>query len=231
MGHQLFSPLLEFREHACPDVAPRRAVPQSPDRGQGQDRKAGRAIPQGWSGEFGCSWHLPISKKTTNCCINYSQRILVHSHSKCVLGALLAAHSSGRRLRVLVTESGPDRSGARMHKALTDAGIPSTLILDAAVGSVLASPNKVKKGDIRTRIALQLFVLQFKFMTLFIRLTASCLEPRALSRAAAWSTRLALTPSPCAPASSTSPSTSSARASSSCDSTRSGRTTCRTSSR
>ena len=92
--------------------------------------------------------------------LTFLQRILVHSHSKCVLSALHEAHEKGRRLQVYVTENSQDKSGQAtyrylkkmcgkidiciffhrsvMHKSLTQLGIPSTLILDAAVGHVMA---------------------------------------------------------------------------------------------
>lgn len=88
--------------------------------------------------------------------------ILTHSRSRVVLKLLKAAASEKRRFNVFVTESAPDQSGQverlphfttqkftaknshpfivffiyslKMHEQLKEAGIPSTVILDNAVG-------------------------------------------------------------------------------------------------
>lgn len=39
------------------------------------------------------------------------QTILVHSHSKCVLEALIEAHLENKDLKIFVTETGFDKSG------------------------------------------------------------------------------------------------------------------------
>jgi len=73
--------------------------------------------------------------------------ILTHSHSRVVFQALkYAAFEKDKGIHVYVTESGPDFSGRLMHKKLIDAGISSTLIIDAAVGYIMEQINVVLLG-------------------------------------------------------------------------------------
>lgn len=50
------------------------------------------------------------------------------------------------RFQVLVTESRPSSHGAKAVKELKEAGIPATLILDAAVGYFMGKVNMVLVG-------------------------------------------------------------------------------------
>ncbi|XP_047998292.1 translation initiation factor eIF-2B subunit alpha isoform X2 [Leguminivora glycinivorella] len=73
-------------------------------------------------------------------------KILTHSRSRVVLQAMLEAAQANKRFQVYVTMSGPENSGALMHKQLTAAGVDSTLILDAAVGYILEQVDIVMLG-------------------------------------------------------------------------------------
>ncbi|XP_044296603.1 translation initiation factor eIF-2B subunit alpha [Varanus komodoensis] len=73
-------------------------------------------------------------------------RILTHAYSKVVLRVLEAAANSKKRFSVYVTESQPDRAGQKMAKALTNLGIPVTVILDAAVGYIMEKVDLVIVG-------------------------------------------------------------------------------------
>ncbi|KAJ8042791.1 Translation initiation factor eIF-2B subunit alpha [Holothuria leucospilota] len=72
--------------------------------------------------------------------------ILTHSHSRVVLKVLLEAARAKKRFKVYVTESNPDRSGEEMARRLNEAGIPSVVILDAAVGYIMEKVDLVLVG-------------------------------------------------------------------------------------
>ncbi|XP_047497453.1 translation initiation factor eIF-2B subunit alpha-like [Penaeus chinensis] len=72
--------------------------------------------------------------------------ILTHSKSRNVLAVMAEAARQGRQFKVFVTESQPDRSGKRMAEDLRAAGIPCTVILDAAVGYVMEQVTMVMLG-------------------------------------------------------------------------------------
>uniref|UniRef100_A0A8D0DZD5 Translation initiation factor eIF2B subunit alpha n=1 Tax=Salvator merianae TaxID=96440 RepID=A0A8D0DZD5_SALMN len=73
-------------------------------------------------------------------------RILTHAYSKVVLRVLEAAAGAKKRFSVYVTESQPDRAGQKMAKALSNLGIPVTVILDAAVGYIMEKVDLVIVG-------------------------------------------------------------------------------------
>lgn len=58
----------------------------------------------------------------------------------------MEAAKHGKRFHVFVTEAGPDKSGVEMHKSLIDAGIPATVILDAAVGYIMEKIDLMVMG-------------------------------------------------------------------------------------
>ena len=58
--------------------------------------------------------------------------VLTHSHSRTVVEALCLAHRQGARLYVLCTESRPLLEGREVASVLAAAGIPVTLLIDAA---------------------------------------------------------------------------------------------------
>lgn len=72
--------------------------------------------------------------------------ILTHSRSRVVLEILKRATEQKKRLNVFVTESAPDRSGCVMHDQLKQFGIPSTVILDSAVGYMMEKVDLVLVG-------------------------------------------------------------------------------------
>ena len=72
--------------------------------------------------------------------------ILVHSFSRTVLALLEHAAKNLVRFRVFVTEAAPSDQGKRMAKALRERGIPVSLIVDNAVGSVIDEVSKVFCG-------------------------------------------------------------------------------------
>ncbi|GBM71308.1 Translation initiation factor eIF-2B subunit alpha [Araneus ventricosus] len=74
------------------------------------------------------------------------QVILIHSHSRVVYQTLVEAHASKKRFHVYITESAPDFSGKLMCEKLEKAGLPCTLILDAAVSYVLEKVDLVFLG-------------------------------------------------------------------------------------
>lgn len=72
--------------------------------------------------------------------------ILIHSRSRVVMQLLKAAMDAKKRFTVYVTESLPDRSGYQMHNDLTDLGIPTIVILDAAVAYIMEKVDMVLIG-------------------------------------------------------------------------------------
>ncbi|XP_017781950.1 PREDICTED: translation initiation factor eIF-2B subunit alpha [Nicrophorus vespilloides] len=73
-------------------------------------------------------------------------RILTHSRSRGVLYALKEAMGQDKKFEVFVTHSAPDNSGELMKKELDKAGIPSTLILDSAIGYIMETIDFVMVG-------------------------------------------------------------------------------------
>ncbi len=63
-----------------------------------------------------------------------NSRILTHSYSYIVVKALKLAHDSKKDIHVFVTESRPLFEGRAAAKELSEYGIPTTLIIDAAAG-------------------------------------------------------------------------------------------------
>ncbi|CCH61040.1 hypothetical protein TBLA_0D05470 [Henningerozyma blattae CBS 6284] len=72
--------------------------------------------------------------------------ILIHGFSRAVFSLLTEASKNFVRFRCIVTESRPTNQGTQMYKALISNGIPATLIVDSAVGSILHRVNKVFVG-------------------------------------------------------------------------------------
>ncbi|KAL4224087.1 Translation initiation factor [Mactra antiquata] len=78
--------------------------------------------------------------------IGDGSKILVHSHSRVVQQVLKEAVQSNKRFEVFVTESRPNDAGLTTHQELSECGIPSTLILDSAVGYVMEKVDMVLVG-------------------------------------------------------------------------------------
>lgn len=72
--------------------------------------------------------------------------ILTHSKSRVVLQVLKEAAAAKKRFNVFITESLPDNSGREVSKELVDLGIPTTVVLDAAVGYVMEKVDMVLVG-------------------------------------------------------------------------------------
>ena len=72
--------------------------------------------------------------------------ILTHSNSSAVRKSLLHARESGRTFSVLCPESRPMREGVELAQELARHGIPTTLIADAAITSMLPEINLVMVG-------------------------------------------------------------------------------------
>uniref|UniRef100_A0AAY5K5Q4 Translation initiation factor eIF2B subunit alpha n=1 Tax=Esox lucius TaxID=8010 RepID=A0AAY5K5Q4_ESOLU len=64
-------------------------------------------------------------------------KILTHSSSRVVLKVLESAAADKKRFTVYVTESQPDSAGQKMADKLRKLNIPVTVVLDAAVGTLL----------------------------------------------------------------------------------------------
>ncbi|CAI9740908.1 translation initiation factor eIF-2B subunit alpha-like [Octopus vulgaris] len=72
--------------------------------------------------------------------------ILTHSRSRVVLQVLKEAARDKKRFNVFVTESRPNESGRVLCNELKKANIPTLLILDAAVSSVMPDVDLVLVG-------------------------------------------------------------------------------------
>ncbi|MGH9830908.1 MAG: hypothetical protein ACREDR_47485, partial [Blastocatellia bacterium] len=72
--------------------------------------------------------------------------VLTHSRSSTVLLALKRAKESGKSFNVIVTESRPVMEGRTVAKSLAEAGIPVTLIADAAAALVMDKVDMVVVG-------------------------------------------------------------------------------------
>ena len=75
------------------------------------------------------------------------QTVLTHGRSRVVASLLLKAASEGRHFSVVVLEGRPDAAGAKAAKVYADAGIPTTVVLDSAVGYVMERADLVVVGD------------------------------------------------------------------------------------
>ncbi|ORX95753.1 alpha subunit of the translation initiation factor eif2b [Basidiobolus meristosporus CBS 931.73] len=72
--------------------------------------------------------------------------ILIHSYSRVVMLLLLQAASQKKRFKVYVTESRPLSQGLEAAKILRKAGVPTTVILDSAVGYIMEKVDAVIVG-------------------------------------------------------------------------------------
>ncbi|XP_067684031.1 translation initiation factor eIF2B subunit alpha-like [Haliotis asinina] len=84
--------------------------------------------------------------KITHPFITDGSTILTHSRSRVVLQVLRDAAAARRRFKVYVTESLPDKSGIETCEELSALGIPTTVVLDAAVGYVMEKVDLVLIG-------------------------------------------------------------------------------------
>ena len=73
--------------------------------------------------------------------------VLTHGRSRVVEAVLLrAALAEGRRFRVVVLEGRPDAGGAKVARTYAAAGIPTTVVLDSAMGYVMEGVDLVLVG-------------------------------------------------------------------------------------
>ncbi|XP_046579399.1 translation initiation factor eIF-2B subunit alpha-like [Haliotis rubra] len=84
--------------------------------------------------------------KITHPFITDGSTILTHSRSRVVLQVLRDAAAARRRFKVYVSESLPDKSGIETCEELSALGIPTTVVLDAAVGYVMEKVDLVLIG-------------------------------------------------------------------------------------
>jgi ribose 1,5-bisphosphate isomerase len=75
-----------------------------------------------------------------------SSRVLTHSYSSAVLRALELSKKGGRTFQVYATESYPGMEGKELAKALVNFGVPTKLIADSAIGSIISDVNLVLVG-------------------------------------------------------------------------------------
>ena len=117
------------------------------------------------------------------------QTILVHGYSR-VVGEVLTRAAKTKNFNVIVTEGRPDAAGFTTCTALKKAGIPTTLVLDSAMGCVRAGATPPAAQHLSQR-------LRTWFTTAgssWTRWTWSWWAPMASSRTAASSTRCARDP-------------------------------------
>lgn len=72
--------------------------------------------------------------------------IFLHGHSRVVTQCLVHAAGTGTHFSVIVTEGRPDFAGHRAAKVLIAAGIPVTIVLDAAVAHHMEKASLVLLG-------------------------------------------------------------------------------------
>ncbi len=72
--------------------------------------------------------------------------VLTHSRSRTVTETLKEIMRMGKRIRVIVTESRPLLEGRIVAKELAELGIPVTLIVDSAVGGLMATADVCMVG-------------------------------------------------------------------------------------
>jgi translation initiation factor eIF-2B subunit alpha len=78
--------------------------------------------------------------------IQDGQMVLTHGWSRVVASLLLKASKQGKHFEIMVLEGRPDASGAKAAKVFADAGIPTTVVLDSAVGYVMEKVDLVIVG-------------------------------------------------------------------------------------
>ncbi|KAH8827714.1 hypothetical protein DL96DRAFT_1600045 [Flagelloscypha sp. PMI_526] len=72
--------------------------------------------------------------------------ILVHASSRVILQALIMAHRR-KRISVYITEARPRSLGLKTAAALTEAGVPNTVILDSCVAYIMEKVDFVLVGS------------------------------------------------------------------------------------
>jgi translation initiation factor 2B subunit (eIF-2B alpha/beta/delta family) len=75
-----------------------------------------------------------------------SGHVLTHSNSSAVLRAMELSRKGGRAFQVYATESYPGMEGKELAKALVNFGVPTKLIADSAIGSIISDVDLVLIG-------------------------------------------------------------------------------------
>lgn len=78
--------------------------------------------------------------------ISDGDKIMTHSYSSTVLAVLEAASGKHKGIEVIVSRSGPGRTGETIARQLGRSGIPLTFIDDVAIGLYISRVNKVVVG-------------------------------------------------------------------------------------
>ena len=78
--------------------------------------------------------------------IQDGSRILIHSFSRVVMALLLKAAQQNRRFSVFVTEARPTSKGFKSAQILRQHGVPTTVLLDCAVGYYMERIDMVLVG-------------------------------------------------------------------------------------
>ncbi len=74
------------------------------------------------------------------------EKILTHCNSKAALSVITTAHDQGKDIEVYATESRPWRQGLLTIRDLSDAGVPTTMIVDSAVRWIMKDMDMVLVG-------------------------------------------------------------------------------------
>ena len=75
-----------------------------------------------------------------------SGHVFTHSYSSAVLRAMELSKKAGRPLQVYATESYPGMEGKKLAKALVNFGVPTKLVADSAIGSIMSDVDLVLVG-------------------------------------------------------------------------------------
>jgi len=78
--------------------------------------------------------------------IRSGDRVLTHCNSKAALSVIKTAFAQGKNVQVIATESRPWRQGLITVRELSEAGVPSTLIIDSAVRWAMKDVDLVLVG-------------------------------------------------------------------------------------
>lgn len=78
--------------------------------------------------------------------IREGDTVMTHCNSSAALAIIARAHAEGKRIRAIATESRPRYQGHLTVRRLEDLGIPTELIVDSAVHSVINEVDRVIVG-------------------------------------------------------------------------------------
>jgi len=110
------------------------------------------AAPLDLAAKVASEFAVSASHKAAACAVQTAQLIaedavvLTHSRSSTVLAGLLASSRSGRKFSLIATESRPMLEGRQLAEAISNAGIPVTIIVDAAAALVMDKVDLVMVG-------------------------------------------------------------------------------------